>query len=186
MFNTVRWSRYLTVPTLLVAAAILFSSPNPFWTIVFFPPAAALPWLIIAAAKCTPRAIHHGLIATRAVAGVTAAWGLLVLMGSLAGGLVVLATAGLLLLAAGTRTSEPRLAIVVLLFGILIALVAIPMMWLGVQYELLLPAGLVMCAGGVSWLAESSRAPVTDAPTLPFAIASEALPRDATIIALAA
>jgi hypothetical protein len=185
MFNPTRWSRILTVPALLVAAVILLVSPSPVWTIVFFPPAAALPWLVVAAAKVTPQAIRHGLIATRAAACVTAAWGLVALTYSLIGGAVILGAALLLLQAAGTKTSEPRLAIVVLILGVLIALVAVPMMWLGVQYGILLPAGLVMCAGGASWLVESARAPVSD-EVIPFAIASEALPRDATVVALAA
>jgi hypothetical protein len=183
MFNSTRWSRLLTVPALLVATAILFLGPNPFWTIVFFPPAAALPWLVVAAAKVTPRAIRHGLIATRAAACVTtAAWGLLALRYSLVGAAIIVGASLLLLQAAGTKTSEPRLAIVVLILGALIALVAVPMMWLGVRSGILLPTGLVMCAGGASWLAESARAPVSD-EVIPFAIAAEALPRDTTVIA---
>ena len=173
MFNTNRWHRVLTVPALLVAIAVLFFSPHPLYALAICPVMVALPWQLHAAYRGDADAVATALRTTCVTGYLGIAWGTVVLLIVPPAGLIMLGAFAALLVAADNRLAENRLAIVMMIEGLLIGFAGVPMMWLGGEYFLLIPTGFVLFAGATWWLAEAARNPVsaTDAAELPVAIA---------------
>lgn len=171
MFNTPRWHRLLTVPALVVVLGVFCSGPAPLYALAVFPPAFALPWILHAALRRSDASIGGALTAIRVVGYLGVAWSLFVMLASIPAGAIMLAGMSGLLLTAGASASEPRLAGAVMLAGGLLVMAGLPLLWIG--YGLVIPAGVLMFAGGTWWLAESVRHPVatTLAPELPLAVA---------------
>ncbi len=172
MFNTGRYHRLLTVPALTVALVAIVVGGHPVYAVAIFPVFAAMPWLLRAAALQTFASIEDALTATRAFSYIGIAWAVVVAMLCPPAGGLQIAGLAIVVIAAGRRASEFRLAVVVIVSGLLLALAACLLMWLGTAYFLTLPAGIAMLIGGTWWLAEAARQPVTLEPELPFAIAS--------------
>ena len=173
MFNTQRWHRLLTVPALLVAIAVLFFSPHPLLALAICPVMVALPWQLHAAYRGDTQALAGALTTTRVIGYLGIAWGIVILLIAPIAGLIMLGAFAALLAAAGTRVAENRLAIVLMIEGLLIGFAGLPMVWIDGQYFVLIPTGFVLFAGATWWLAEAARASVTtpDAAELPVAIA---------------
>ncbi|MEO7095917.1 MAG: hypothetical protein ABI175_21835 [Polyangiales bacterium] len=172
MFNTTRWHRLLTVPALLVAIAALFFSPHPLSALAICPVMVALPWQLHAAYRGDPDAVVTALTATRVIGYLGIAWGTVILLIVPPAGLIMLGAFAGMLVAGDTRGAEDRLAIVMMIEGLLIGFSGVPLMWLGAGYFLLIPTGFVLFVGATWWLAEAARNPVTatDAAELPIAI----------------
>ncbi len=174
MFNRDRNHRLLTVPALALALAVAVLGAHPFITLAIFPPLAAMPWILGAAYRGTYEAIDHALRATRLVGYLAIAWSLVVLCYLPPLGLIQIGCCIPVVVAAGGKVSEPRLAVTVMLAGLLLGAAAFLLTWLGPAYALMLPAGIAMFIGGTWWLAEAAGRPVTALPELPFAIATAA------------
>lgn len=173
MFNTPRWHRFLTVPAMVVALTVLLTSRFWLYALAVCPLALALPFQLRGAWRGDPEAVGTALTATRAVGYLGLAWGFLVLFVYPPGGVIVMAAMGGLLALAGATARESRLAAAMILEGVLVALAGIPLVWLGERYLLLVPAGVLLCAGAVLWLAEAvcHPLPVETGCDLPVAIA---------------
>lgn len=173
MFNTRRLHRLLTIPALLVAIAVLFAGPHPLLALAMFPPMVAIPFQLRAAHRPTSAAVATALTATRVMGYLGIAWGVLALVAAPAVGLFVVPAFIGLLVTAGSTTSERRLAGVMMIEGLLLAVAGLPLLWVGASYLVAIPAGVTLFAGATWWLAEATRAPefVHDEAELPVAIA---------------
>ncbi|CAN5907440.1 hypothetical protein BH11MYX3_BH11MYX3_26230 [soil metagenome] len=172
MFNSGRRHRLITVPVISLVLVVAVLGGHPVFTLAIFPLLAAMPWILNAAHAGTYEAIDHALFAVRLVGSVAIAWGLIVLAYAPPAGFIQIGACIAVLIAAGRGFSEERLAVVVMLGGLLLSFAAALLMWLGTAYLLMVPAGIAMFIGGTWWLADAARQSVTLEPELPFAIAS--------------
>src|SRR5699024_8946355 len=117
-----------------------------------FPVFVAMPWLLRAATLQSYTSIEDALTATRAVGYIGIAWGVVVMALWPPAGIIQMGGLAIVLIAAGRGVNESRLAVVVLVSGLLLTLASFLLMWLGVAYFVTLPAGIVMHVGGVVWL----------------------------------
>lgn len=170
MFKRTRWHRWLTVPALVAALASVLRADHPHLALLCFPPLAAMPLQLAAAADPTARSIARALTATRVVGFVMIAWGLFVTVLAAPAGILVLgATAGLGFAASGT--SEARLAATVSLTGGLLVIASVPLIWMGAAAFAVLPAAGALFLGSIVWAIEAVQYPGTPQPELPTAIA---------------
>jgi hypothetical protein len=173
-----RWHRFVTIPALVIAFVVLLAHKFFLLSLIVFPPVIAMPWLAMAAARPTTRAIERAHTAVRSAGHVMCAVGVLALFwalpnldagSDLAPGLIVMAASAAILAAAGFEPRESRIGLALAVIGGAQLGAMILLVWFTPGAFALLPTGVLMLLGGIAWLAEAEVAPAVES-TLPHAI----------------
>jgi hypothetical protein len=174
-----RYHRFVTIPALAIAFAVLLFHRFFLLSLIVFPPVIAMPWLIAAAARPTTRAIDRAHTALRSAGHVMCAVGVLALFwalpsldaaSDLAPGAIVIGTSAALLAAVGFEPREKRLGVALVVIGAAQLGATVLLVWFTPGAFALLPTGVLMLLGGVGWLVEADTAPVVEI-SLPHAVA---------------
>lgn len=174
-----RYHRFVTVPALVVAFAVLVFHRFFLLSLLVFPPVIAMPYLAAAAMRPTARAIDRAHTALRSAGHVMCAVGVLALfwavphverLSDFAPGAIIIGVSAALLAAAGFEPRESRLGLALAVIGLAQLGAMLVLFWFTPYALALLPTGALMLIGGVAWSAEASVAPAVET-SLPHAVA---------------